>query len=756
MVFSRISMETVINNMVLEHSTRHFKRFGSGLSGKLGLALGLLGLLLGLLPIAGDLEQRFGLQWLFGLRGANPAPPEVVILAINSETTDALNLPEKPAQWSRALHTQAVDRLRQAGAAVIVFDLFFEESLAEDTEFAAAVAHANNVVLAKKLVAQSEALQSATALLHQAAVLNATFVLPREPVRVDGYWTFKAADGDLATMPVAALQVFARDLFPRLRDIMIGLEPALGKDLQAPDPTALASVDIERNATVLRRTFTAQPQLLRRALKNIDNQGDWPPREKQILRALLLTYGGDPARFLNFYGPPRTVKTLPYHRVTGHQNATADPSIFKGKAVFIGYLPTTWRDYDAIRDDYHTVYSQADGLRLSGVEIAATAFANLFDGSDIKPLSVPRQMALFGLWGALAGVLAASLSMRRAALVLALASAGYLFWARRLFGNDQVWLPLVVPLVILAPLAFVTSTLFKYRFAKRQREQVIKLAKQFVPANVLNRSLADAAPAGPQTQLAYGVCLATDVKNYTRLSETMAPQALANLMNDYFALLNGIIEQHGGTIADMRGDALLALWAKTETSADLRRRACRAALAMRDALDEFNGNADRPKLETRIGLHAGEVAVGTLGARGGHLEFRAVGDIVNTASRVEGLNKTLNTTLLATAEAIESVGDLFARPLGRFQLVGKSQPLDIVELVSDHVPPLSDSNYSDFANALKIYREGNVDEAAARFTTLSQRWPNDGPTQFFVATCHRRLDEPNKGLWSSTITIDQK
>lgn len=269
----------VINNMALEQSARRVKRFGAGLPGKLALALGLLGLVLGLLPIIHDLEQRFSLPWLFALRGANPAPPDVVILAINGETTDTLNLPEKPAQWSRALHIEAVNRLKQAGAAVIVFDLFFEESRAEDSEFAAAIAQANNVVLAKKLVAQSEALQSATALLHQAAQLNATFVLPREPIRVDGYWTFKADDGELATLPVAALQVFARDLLPRLREIMIGLEPALGKDLQAPS----------QHATVLRRVFAEQSQLLRRALKNIQNQRDWPPRDRQILRALLLT-----------------------------------------------------------------------------------------------------------------------------------------------------------------------------------------------------------------------------------------------------------------------------------------------------------------------------------------------------------------------------------------------------------------------------------------------------------------------------------
>lgn len=740
--------------MMLGRKPWHEKGFNASLGRRLGWGLGLFGLILALLPVAGDLEQRFGLQWLFALRGRQTAPSDVVILAINSETTDALNLPEKPAQWSRALHTQAVNNLREAGASAIVFDLFFEESRAEDADFATAIQRSNNVILAKKLVAQSEAQQAATSALHGAATFNSNFVLPREPVRVDGYWTFKADEGAVATMPVAALQVVARTLLPQLRELLIGLEPALGADLQASSSGNMSGAQIAMFTATLRKNFDAQPGLLARALNSLDRKSQWPAKEKRILRALLQTLAGDATRFLNFYGPPATIKTIPYHRVTGGQNAIADPAIFKEKVVFIGYLPANWRDYEAIRDDYHTVYSQADGLRLSGVEIAATAYANLLDGSDLKPLSIPRQMALFGLWGALAGTFAGLLSVRRAAILLGIASLVYLVWARYVFTNDQVWLPLIVPLAILSPLAFIAAALFKYRFAKRQREQVIDLAKQFVPAEVLNRSLADAAPAGPETQLAYGVCLATDIKNYTHLSETMAPQALAKLMNDYFSLLNRLIERHGGTIADMRGDALLALWAKTETSADLRRQACHAALAMRDAIDEFNRSLDRPKLETRIGLHAGEVAVGTLGARGGHLEFRAVGDIVNTASRVEGLNKVLNTTLLATADVVENVGDLFVRPVGRFQLAGKSRPLNLVELIGD----IGDAkeNFTEFAAALENFRAGKLIEAAARFNQLSQRWPNDGPTQFFVATCSERMAVRNDVAWDPTIAIAQK
>lgn len=739
--------------MALEPSTGIVRRLTARLARNLALAMGLIGVLLAALPPMVELEQRFGLQWLFTLRGPRPPANEIVLLAINSQTTDTLDLPEKPALWPRDLHTRAIDRLREAGAAVIVFDLFFEDSRSEDQQLANAIRRAGNVVLIKKLVAESEAQQSATSVLQQAALATAPFVLPRESVRVDGFWTFKSSADDLPTLPVAALQIYGVRAYETVRTSLIRLQPALQADL----PLTIASnEDFAGAAKTLRKTLAYQPDLLTRLSALIAANDTSAPQTRRLAGALVRAYGSDEAQFLNFFGPPSTLKSIPYHRIVNPNGATVDPMALKDKAVFVGYVPASWRDYEAIRDDYHTVYSRADGVRLSGVEIAATAFANLLAGSNIKPLATPRQMALFGLWGGAVGMLAGLLSIRRGAVVLALLGLSYLGWSQFKFAQDYVWLPLVVPLTVQLPLAFLAATLLKYLLAKRQRLRVINVAKQFVPMDVLNRSLADAGPVGPQTRLAYGVCLATDVKNYTRLSENMEPQALARLMNDYFAQVNGHIEAYGGKIADMRGDAVLALWADTEGETELRRQACLAAIALRDMLDEFNRVPDRPQLETRIGLHAGKVALGTLGASGGHLEFRAVGDIVNTASRVEGLNKTLNTKLLATVAATESVTDVFLRPLGRFQMAGKSQPLDIVELVDDYTASSLDSNYADFAVALTAYCEGKLSDAAERFTQLSQRWPNDGPTQFFVAVCRSRARESNEALWNPTITIDQK
>ena len=723
----------------------------------LGLAIGLLGALLTLLPTMADWEQRFGLQWLFALRGTGQPPAEIVLLAINSETADVLDISEKPAKWSRSLHAQAVNQLHQAGAAAIVFDLFFEETRPEDGELADAIERAGNVIIVKKLQAQTELTLPASGLLQQAALSNAPFVLPREPVRVDGFWTFRS--GVAPTMPAVALQVYALNLYEDLLAIVTKHDAQLRTDLP-PNVAALRhGKNFDQVAATLRSAFRNDLTLAPRALADIERLSPLPVEKKRILRALIRMYAADEAQFLNFYGKPRSFTTIPYHRIlqTKAKAADIDWALFKDKAVFIGFLASNWRDYESLRDDYHTVYSQADGLRLSGVEIAATAFANLLTGSDIKPLATPRQMGVLGLWGALTGLLAWWFTLRRALLALALFAIAYLLWARFNFAVNYSWWPLVIPLVVQLPLAFVSATLLKYSEAKRQRNRAVDVAAQFVPAEVLNRSLAEIGPAAPETRLAYGVCLATDVKNYTPLSETLEPQVLARLMNDYFAILNREIERRGGIIADMRGDALLALWAGDESEVALRQRACHAAFAMRAMLNEFNAAANHPKLETRIGLHAGQVAVGTLGAAGGHLEFRAVGDIVNTASRVEGLNKALGTSLLATQEVVAAVNDIVTRPLGRFKLVGKTHSLDIVELISAAEPGwLETPLQQTFAAALASYRAGNVPQAAYGFGEVLSRWPDDGPGKFYAARCRVLLESGMPSPWDATVPIEQK
>ena len=200
----------------------------------LHLAAGLLAGLLLAAPIGADLEQRIGLQWLYSLRGARPAPQAVAVVAIDGKAAQQLNLSLKPGDWPRGLHARLIDALAAAGARVIVFDLTFvtpSKQPENDTQLAAALRRAGNVILVDALRREvapvaTDAIPAGDSLLvdrplppipaiARAALAHAPFPLPKQG-RVDAYWTFVASAGELPSMPVEGLQAGARDTLAML------------------------------------------------------------------------------------------------------------------------------------------------------------------------------------------------------------------------------------------------------------------------------------------------------------------------------------------------------------------------------------------------------------------------------------------------------------------------------------------------------------------------------------------------------------
>lgn len=135
----------------------------------------------------------------------------------------------------------------------------------------------------------------------------------------------------------------------------------------------------------------------------------------------------------------------------------------------------------------------------------------------------------------------------------------------------------------------------------------------------------------------------TDVAGFTAVSERIDPIELSAMMNDYFLTIGQPVTRREGFFSDQTGDTMLAIWAAAEPDIHLPYQACEAALDISEALVGFHATARYPALYTRIGLHAGRIAVG--GIRMGATEhYRTFGVIVNTAQRIQGLNKVLRTT----------------------------------------------------------------------------------------------------------------
>ncbi len=216
----------------------------------------------------------------------------------------------------------------------------------------------------------------------------------------------------------------------------------------------------------------------------------------------------------------------------------------------------------------------------------------------------------------------------------------------------------------------------------------------YVPRRLVARLMASAGEQAESDERELTVMF-TDIVGFTTMSETMSAGAIKDLLNDHFTLLGAAVEAAGGTIDKYIGDSLMAFWGAPDDMPDHAAHACRAARTIATALAADNARLRRqgkPPVRIRIGIHTGTAVVGNIGAPG-RVNYTVVGDAVNTSQRLESLGKRLHEgepdsfILLseATARALEDVSDLV--PLGRFELTGKRQSIEVFQLATPAPSP---------------------------------------------------------------------
>lgn len=752
----------------------------------LAVFIGLLGAAVYLSPQGTAIEEQFGLYWLFHMRGERTAPADVVVIAVDQASATHLGLPLKPSLWPRALHAHLVDRLVKAGARVVAFDLVFDRPGSDarhDEQFAAALGRAGNVVLVERLDFEEtrfpgiapdgshthniHILQEYTGkilpIIANAARAHAPFLLQKSSW-VSYYWTFRPSGSDMPTLPSLLLQLSSAEVYEHFLGLLAGIDPALVRRL----PANMDEANVENLVLDLRNLFMQKPALVKKLQQKLAKETNLDTLQRRAIRALIDLYGGSEVRYLNFYGPPRTIRTIPYYQLLegdGSQLETAGELDLIGKTIFIGFSAETISGQDKVRDDYHTVFSLPDGLTLSGVEIAATAFANLLEGESIYPVASIDGALILLLLGTGVCLLCFIIPAKNTVVhALGMALAGILSFGVYgsvsvwLCGQWQLWIPLAIPLMVQLPAGMIGIVTLLYFETDRERRRIEALFGGHRPESVVQDMVCGAGPIHTEEQLVYGACLATDAEKYTALAETMDPRQLAALMHEYYGCLFEPVERYQGKVSDVIGDAMLAIWAAGSTDPLVRERACLACLGIISAVEHFNqGGRDHPPLPTRLGLHSGEMVLGNIGARQ-HYEYRAVGDIVNTASRIQGVNKYLGTRLLVSEEVVKGLNGLLLRPLGWFLLPGKSQPINLFELVARQRGSHTAQRQlcAAYEQALRICQTGTRADALQQFEMIHERFPEDGPTRFMLAYCRESRLLSTRETGELVISIQSK
>jgi adenylate cyclase len=338
-------------------------------------------------------------------------------------------------------------------------------------------------------------------------------------------------------------------------------------------------------------------------------------------------------------------------------------------------------------DDFETPMSRATGQWTKGMEVHAHLLAQVLDGR-MRP-AVP----VWALWLAAFAVVAAGgytgwLELRGWKLAVALAVQlvliGGLPFAIQDAGFDTIALP-AFGWGLGWAFAFAAATTAARSIGSEQRQFAQATLGKYLPADVAKEILKDPDKLALKGDKRPIYALFTDLEGFTKLSHAITPEQLSPLLNRYLDLLSDAVLDHGGTIDKFVGDAVVAFWGAPIARDDDADRAVRAAIAMYRCGEEFRAAAgpDIPPIGcTRVGLHHGEAVVGNFGGEG-RIQYTALGDAMNTASRLESANKSLKTTILVSKEAMEGSSLDCFRPMGRIVLSGRATPVEVWEPVPD-------------------------------------------------------------------------
>ena len=320
-----------------------------------------------------------------------------------------------------------------------------------------------------------------------------------------------------------------------------------------------------------------------------------------------------------------------------------------------------------------------------------------------------------------------------------------------------VWLPLVTPMVIQLPLAIGLTLYLSYARSQHDRTTLQKTFSRYLPPKVVHDLVDHPDAVGPAPRTANGVCLITDAQKFSSLAERLPPNEMRALLNRYFKALFRPVERRAGFVSDVFGDSMVALWVSAQPDLESRRQACLAALDILGDVDRFNRSEPTKELPTRIGIHCGELVLGDVGA-GQHYEYAAVGDMLNTASRLESLNKQLGTWLLASAQVVEGIDDLMLRPMGAFRVVGRKGPVEVFEVLGAHSrdDPQPTGPASIFETGLTAFRQGRWQEAEHAFQSVLASKADDGPSSFYVDLARTYQAIPPPGEWDGTVSLTSK
>ncbi len=417
-------------------------------------------------------------------------------------------------------------------------------------------------------------------------------------------------------------------------------------------------------------------------------------------------------------------RSFPYFSVADVLAGRVAPGALRGKIVLLGTTAP------GLVDQRTTPV----GAVYPGVEVHANLISGMLDGT------IRSQPAFAGIAQALA-LLAVGLLMIFAwpwraparATLLTVLLTGAVIAADLALWRYRLWSQPVASLLLAIGALFVLNMSYGFFVESRAKRRFTKLFGQYVPPELveeMSRHPESYSMTGRRADLTVLFC---DVLGFTAIAETLEPEQLAVLMNEYLGTMTAVIREQRGTLDKYIGDAIMGFWGAPVEDSDHARRAVMAALGMRAALVDLNRTfASRgwPTLWAGIGINTGPMTVGDMGSTV-RKAYTVMGDAVNLAARLEGLTRHYRIDILVGEATRERVPDVVYREVDRVRVRGRATPVAVFEprMTSDAWSAVDAAERDELAQwhlALQQYRAREWDAACATLSVLGERHPECG------------------------------
>jgi adenylate cyclase len=645
------------------------------------------------------------------LAAPGKASDKIALIMLDQQSLDwGKNVNQLSWPWPRQLYTYIVAFCKRAGVRSLAFDVVFTEpskyGVFDDKAFGSSISGMPSFVAALPLERSSNNTNSWPSGIRAPAItiIGLSNWLKRDgalPSGMPGPSSPKAA----VVYPHASFSI------PEVSDNA----SHLGNVTLAPD-----SDGVYRRGTL----FSVYDNRVVPSLALASYLAGRPGNHTLALSAGRFTVDGagipidaDGSAYLRYRGPSHTYTSYSAAAIIQSEvqiesgaKPNIDPEKLKGKYVIFGFTALGLLDLrqSPMKGEY------------TGMEVHATMLDNLLSGDFIRTVGP--------LWAILLALL----------LAVAASEINYAFSGPiPNVATYLVALPIPPALgllayswggripVILLELAVVFaltgSGIAKYVTEGRQKRYIKGAFKQYLSPAVIEQLIANPDRlklGGERRELSIYF---SDLQGFTSLSEGLSPEDLTALLNDYLSAMTDIIQAEGGTIDKYEGDAIIAFWNAPVEQPDHAVRAVRASLRCQAMLDEmrpaFHERVGK-NLYMRIGVNTGPVVVGNMGSKT-RFDYTMLGDAVNLASRLEGVNKQFRTFTMISQMTLDALAGAFpARELSRIAVVGRKEPVRVYEPMSGEEYASREEMYKEFSRGLHAFYAGNFAEAVDIFTAI--------------------------------------